>query len=80
MEGKITEEAKERGRGVKHKKESKVAKRTGDIKSWQRGKIERGMEVVCLSLRPSKQDWVHTHVWLLSSFIRQYCLCSEAYG
>lgn len=48
MEGKITEEDKERGRGVKRKKESKVAKRTGDIKSWQRGQIGRGMEVVSL--------------------------------
>lgn len=58
MEGEIRQEDKERGRGVEHKKESKVAKRTGDIKSWQREQIERSMEVVCLSYRPSKQDWV----------------------
>ena len=58
MEGEIREEDKERGRGVKCKKESKVAKRTGDIKGWQREQIERSMEVVCLCYGPSKQSWV----------------------
>lgn len=65
MEGEIRDGDKERGRGVKHKKERKVAKRTGDIKSWQRGPMERSMEVWCRLL---EQHWVR-YRWLLLSFM-----------
>lgn len=50
MESKIRKEDKEKGRGVKHKRQSEAVKWTGDIKSWQREQIERGMVVGCLFL------------------------------
>ena len=55
------------------KKKSKAAKRT-DIKSGQREQIEKGMEVVCLSYRPSKQDRV-PYRWLLIIIIHETVLC-----
>lgn len=58
MEGERRKEDKERGRGVKHKKEREVVKWTGDIKSWLREQIERAVDVVCLSYRPLQQDRV----------------------